>query len=526
LLYQNQPAAPNIEHELKEWCMSEQEFKPWGSGLEKQSSIYSARTTRRTRLIGVAALAIVGAVLIILGALSAPFLWQTLPASADNVQQIVAAPALQNDSSLLDDQEALAALYDAIAPSVVNIQVESRVRAGAIPQIPGFPLPEGDLPLQRGQGSGFIYDNEGHIVTNNHVVEDAQKVIVNFNNGMWARAEVVATDPQADLAVIKVTPPAGMEWRPLALAEENGLKVGYMVIAIGNPFGLQGTMTTGIVSALGRGFPVGSFGMGRYTLPDVIQTDAAINPGNSGGPLLNLNGEVVGVNFAIESQTRQNSGVGFAIPVSIVKRIVPALIEEGVFKYAYLGLEGTTISADLAEALDLPDNTLGVYVSGVIPDGPSARAGLRGGNRTVTGPGGMEVRVGGDIVKAIDDMPVIRFEDLVSYLVTKAEPGQTVTLTIERDGAELQLDVTLGERPTQVDPGALTQDGRLNARAAIAVAEQEVRGQLDGEIVEKVATPAERGGRNVWVVELSTETQTATVVVDAETGDILDVTIE
>ncbi|MFN3982537.1 MAG: PepSY domain-containing protein, partial [Caldilinea sp.] len=156
----------------------------------------------------------------------------------------------------------------------------------------------------------------------------------------------------------------------------------------------------------------------------------------------------------------------------------------------------------------------------------SARAGLRGGNRTVTGPGGMEVRIGGDIVKAIDDMPVVRFEDLVSYLVTKAAPGQTVTLTIERDGKELKLDVTLGERPTQIASSAPSQEGRLNARAAIAIAEQEVAGQLDGEIVEKVATPDERDSRDVWVVELSTETQTATVVVDAETGEVLDVTIE
>lgn len=506
--------------------MSEQEFKPWVGDLEQQSSIYPARMTRRTRLFGVAVLAIVGTVLVIFGALATPLFWQTLPVSANNTQQIVAAPALQNDSSLIDDQEALAALYDAVAPSVVNIQVESTASASAIPQIPGFQLPEEELPLQRGQGSGFIYDTEGHIVTNNHVVAGAQKVIVNFNNGMWARAEVVATDPQADLAVIKVTPPAGMEWRPLALAEDNGLKVGHMVIAIGNPFGLQGTMTTGIVSALGRGFPVGSFGTGRYTLPDVIQTDAAINPGNSGGPLLNLSGEVVGVNFAIESQTRQNSGVGFVIPASIVKRVVPALIEEGVFKYAYLGLEGSTISADLAEALDLPDNTLGVYVSGVVPNGPSARAGLQGGARTVTGSGGVQVRAGGDIVKAIDDMPVVRFEDLVSYLVTRAEPGQTVTLTVERNGEELQLDVTLGERPSQIASTASSQDGRLNARAAIAVAEQEVRDQLDGEIVEKLAIPDERDGQDVWVVELSTETQSATVIVDAETGDILDVTIE
>jgi 2-alkenal reductase len=494
-------------------------------GTTEHFSSNPKQSKRNVRLMGVALLAIAGAMLIIFGALAAPLAWQTLSASASSTQQALAAPVLQNDSSLIGDQEALAELYDAIAPSVVNIQVESTASISVL-QIPGFQVPEGDMPLQRGEGSGFIYDTEGHIVTNNHVVEGAQKVVVNFNNGMWARAEVVATDPQADLAVIKVTPPEGMEWRPLQLAEDNTLKVGHTVIAIGNPFGLQGTMTTGIVSALGRGFPVGSFGAGRYTLPDVIQTDAAINPGNSGGPLLNLAGEVVGVNFAIESQTRQNSGVGFVIPSSIVARVVPALIEDGAFNYAYLGLEGSTISADLAEALDLPDNTLGVYVAGVVPGGPSAAAGLQGGNRVVSGPDGTEIRVGGDIVTAIDDMPVVRFEDLVSYLVTKAAPGQTVALTVERNGEEIVLEVTLGERPTQSTASAPTQEGRLNARAAIAIAEQEVRRQLDGEIIEKMATPDERDGQDVWVVELSTETQTATVIIDTESGDVLDVTIE
>ena len=505
--------------------MREQDFKQASSS--DQEGLAPRATRRRVRPMAVAALSVIGAGLIVFGALAAPLAWQTLSASANPARTTLAAPAFQIDSTLDEDQAALAALYDAVAPSVVNIQVESVASAANLPEIPGFELPEGDMPLQQGEGSGFIYDNEGHIVTNNHVVEGAQKVVVNFNNGMWARAEVVATDPQADLAVIKVTPPEGFDWQPLALAEDSSIDVGHMVIAIGNPFGLQGTMTTGIVSALGRGFPVGAFGNNRYTLPDVIQTDAAINPGNSGGPLVNLNGEVVGVNFAIESQTRQNSGVGFTIPVSIVKRVVPALIEDGAYKYAYLGLEGSTISAQLAEALELPDNTLGVYVSSVVPGGPSETGGVQGGNRTATTANGVEVRQGGDIVTAIDDMPVVRFEDLVSYLVTKAEPGKTVTLTIQRGGEEIKVDVTLGERPTQsVAATERGENGRINARAAIAIAEDAVRNDLTGEITEKVATPDERDGQDVWVVELSTATQTATVVVDSQSGDVLDVTIE
>ncbi|MCB1513094.1 MAG: trypsin-like peptidase domain-containing protein, partial [Hyphomicrobiaceae bacterium] len=196
----------------------------------------------------------------------------------------------------------------------------------------------------------------------------AEEVTVVFSNGFWADAEVVATDPQADLAVIKVAPPAGMDWQPLPIAAET-LRVGHTVIAMGNPFGLEGTMTIGIVSAIGRGMPVGALGEARYTLPDIIQTDAAINPGNSGGPLINLAGEVVGVNFAIESAVRSNSGVGFTIPAAIVQRVVPALIADGQYDYAYLGLSGRTIDAEVARAFDFPNTLTGVYVAEVVPGG-------------------------------------------------------------------------------------------------------------------------------------------------------------
>lgn len=267
---------------------------------------------------------------LVLGAWYAPLLWSTVtvnakPAALGNTR-FYAAQSLQIDSSLLDDQEALANLYEQITPSVVSIQVTSR--ASTI-NIPGFNLPQDEAPLQQGQGSGFIYDNEGHIITNNHVVDGAEEVTVVFYNGFWADAEVVATDPQADLAVLKVTPPDNFEWRALPLAAPDSLRVGHTVIAMGNPFGLDGTMTTGIVSAIGRGMPVGELGNSTYTLPEIIQTDAAINPGNSGGPLINLAGEVVGVNFAIESAVRANSGVGFTIPAAIVQRVVPALISDG-----------------------------------------------------------------------------------------------------------------------------------------------------------------------------------------------------
>jgi 2-alkenal reductase len=399
-----------------------------------------------------------------------------------------------------------------------------------MPDIPGFELPE-DMPNipQTGQGSGFIFDDQGHIVTNNHVVEGATKVLVTFNDGRWAEAEVVAADPQADLAVIKVTPPEGMEWKALALADDGSIKVGHTVIAIGNPFGLAGTMTTGIVSALGRGFPVGSMGA-RYTLPDVIQTDAAINPGNSGGPLLDLDGNVVGVNFAIESPVRTNAGVGFAIPVSIVRRVIPELIKDGKFEYAYLGLQGNTITPQLAEALELEDNKLGVYVSAVVSGGPAEEGGVQGGSETITDDAGLEFSKGGDIVVAIDDQPVRRFEDLVSYLVTKAAPGQPVTLTVIRDGEEQQFEVTLAERPSQpaIAVSSEEPDEGVNARAAIAIAEAAVQesGDLTGEITEKMAMPEERDGKSVWVVELATADDKATVVVDAANGDVIEITAE
>jgi 2-alkenal reductase len=353
------------------------------------------------------------------------------------------------------------------------------------------------------------------------VVEDAEEVVVVFHNGFWADADVVATDPQADLAVIQVTPPEGLEWRALPLADPQTLRVGHTVIAVGNPFGLNSTMTTGIVSALGRGHSV-QLGESNYTLPEIIQTDAAINPGNSGGPLINLHGEVVGVNFAIQSGSRSNSGVGFSIPVSILRRVVPALIQEGGFHYPFLGIQGQSINPVNAKLLELPNNQVGVYVAAVTPGGPSEAAGIVGSEDN------------GDIITAINGTPVNSFEELVGYLVTQTSPNDTVSLTVLRNGSLIDVDVVLSDRPGT--PVQLTSNSdrepqtprQITARDAIAIAVDAIEAEnlLDGDIIQKVAAPNQVDGNEVWVVDLSTETQAAKVTVDRETGEVLEIVIE
>lgn len=422
---------------------------------------------------------------------------------------------LQQEPSVINDQEALARLYKHVIPSVVNIKVTVRTTdVGALGN-------DSAGALVHGEGSGFIYDNLGHIVTNHHVVAAAEAVVVVFHNGFWADAEVVASDTQSDLAVLNVQPPKGMEWRPLPLAEPETLEVGHAVVAIGNPFRLGGSMTTGIVSALGRGLPVAELGGTRYTLPDLIQTDAAINPGNSGGPLLNLTGQVVGVNFAIESPSHVNAGVGFAIPSVIVRRVVPALITHGKYDYAYLGLSGRTIDEVVAKALELPNNRLGVYIAEVVADGPADKAGLRGGSRSVDLEDGSRLGVGADIIIAINDTPVQQFEDLVSYLIVKAAPNQTVTLTILRDGKERKVEVVLGERPQPESTEPVNSPHR-----AIEIALEAVQGKLNDPVTQTTVVPEIRNEREVWVVTLTTARQTALVVIDRSSGEVLEVTIE
>jgi S1-C subfamily serine protease len=296
------------------------------------------------------------------------------------------------------------------------------------------------------QGSGFVFDTEGHVVTNQHVVDGGSNIEVDFPSGLKLRGEVIGTDPDADLAVIElqdVTEPL----TPLPLADSDLIQVGQRVVAIGNPFGLAGTMTVGIISGLGRTLAsnrVTEDGT-SYTAPDIIQTDAAINPGNSGGPLINLAGEVIGINKALESQTGTNSGVGFAIAANTVRQVVPYLISDGRFVYPYLGLSsgGDELTLAAQDALGLPQAT-GAYVGSVVPGGPSDQAGLRGDSAPDTAT---QFAGDGDLIVGVDGQPVRQFSDLMSYLVNHTRPGQTITLSVLRDGAPLDLSVTLGERP-------------------------------------------------------------------------------
>ena len=430
--------------------------------------------------------------------------------AADAQQQtFINESAAADVAEITPTQELLADLYDQSAPSVVNIQVTA-MRGDSESAMPFGP--QGNAPVQ-GQGSGWIYDNEGHIVTNNHVVDGATAMTVYFSNGMWADAELIATDPAADLAVIKVTPPDGVNWQPLPLAAANSLRVGFSVIAVGSPFGLQETMTQGVVSALGRSVPTDS-GTGNgssYSLPDVIQTDTAINPGNSGGPLLNVKGEVVGVNFAINTTSGSNSGVGFAIPVSVVEKIVPALIAEGGYDYSFLGISGATVNAPVAEQNNLPDNTLGIYVASVVAGGPSADAGVQSG----------------DVIVAINDTEVSHFEELISYLFNNTTPGDTVTLQVLRGGRDVALDVTVEARPGQaVTQQAETPRMQVTIAQAIRTATEAVQ---DADLMTNVdsasAKASEMNGQPVWIVTLTGDNGTATVTIDGMTGEVLELNV-
>ncbi len=357
---------------------------------------------------------------------------QSLPLSAQQPTTAAApieaiAPIASNATNPAVEQSGLVALYENVSPGTVAIIT--------------------DL----GQGSGFVYDGNGHIITNYHVIEGATTVEVRFNSGYMAYGTIIGTDTDSDLAIVKVDAPAE-EIHPLPLGDSNSLKVGQTVVAIGNPFGLNGTMTVGIVSALGRTLdaihetPDGQ----PFTAGDIIQTDAAINPGNSGGPLFNTSGEVIGINRAIRTLSSTttgepvNSGIGFAVSINMVKRVAPVLIETGTYDYPFLGISSMdSLSLDVVKELGLGTYT-GAYVTDVVAGGPADKAGIIAGNQptSITGLLG-----GGDIIIAIDGHPVRTFDEMLAYLITNKGPGDTVVLQVLRGGEKVDVTITLDKRP-------------------------------------------------------------------------------
>ena len=291
-----------------------------------------------------------------------------------------------------------------------------------------------------GMGSGFVYSEEGYIITNQHVVKDAKKVTVTFLDGEAYIGDVIGTDPDLDIAVVKVSP-SNTYLQPITIGDSSKLKVGEKIAAIGNPFGLSGSMTSGIVSQIGRLLPQES----GYSIPDVIQTDAAINPGNSGGPLINMKGEVVGINTAIQSITGEFSGIGFAVPSNTVKKIVPVLIEDGEFKHPWMGISGTDVDPELADFRELKSSK-GFLVISVIEGSPAEQAGLIGVTETKE-IDGRELAVDGDIVLSIDGKTVRKISDILIHLQREKSIGDEMILSVNRNGEILELTMVLEERP-------------------------------------------------------------------------------
>jgi S1-C subfamily serine protease len=291
-----------------------------------------------------------------------------------------------------------------------------------------------------GIGSGFVYSEEGYIITNQHVVRDAKKVTVTFLDGEAYIGDVIGTDPDLDIAVVKVSP-SNTYLQPITIGDSSELKVGEKIAAIGNPFGLSGSMTSGIVSQIGRLLPQES----GYSIPDVIQTDAAINPGNSGGPLINMKGEVVGINTAIQSITGEFSGIGFAVPSNTVKKIVPVLIEDGEFKHPWMGISGRDVDPELADFRELKSSK-GFLVISVIEGSPAEQAGLIGVTETKE-IDGRELAVDGDIVLSIDGKTVRKISDILIHLQREKSIGDEMVLSVNRNGEILELTMVLEERP-------------------------------------------------------------------------------
>ena len=361
-------------------------------------------------------------------------------------ETVIVEPDIEAMDIVAAREQVLSRIYEESLPSVVYVRVVHRLDEGDTQfgrdffrGIPRQPFDE----YQHGAGSGFVWDEDGHILTNWHVVEGSDSVSVVFHDGEEYGAEFLGGDPDSDLAILKIDPTL-RELKPLPRGDLDGLRVGQMALAIGSPFGQDFTLTSGIVSALGRTIRSGS---GPYSIPLVVQTDAPINPGNSGGPLLDRHGQVIGINTQIISNSGSNSGVGFAVPIDIAKQVAPDLIEHGKYEYAWLGISGTTLTQDAVEYLELPEGSRGVLVIRAIDDGPASEAGLKGGDEEVT-LDGEDLTLGGDVILAVNGEVVKDMHDLISYLVEHTRPDDEIELNILRSNGEKEtISVTLGTRP-------------------------------------------------------------------------------
>jgi S1-C subfamily serine protease len=397
--------------------------------------------------------------------------------TAPSGEGTVAETAGQSGTGLVSYESALEAVYEKVNPSVVSIEVVT---------------PQGEA-----LGSGFIWDAQGHIVTNNHVIDGATKIQVKFYDGSMVSASLVGADVDSDLAVIKVDEPT-VDLIPIDVADSTQVKVGQVAIAIGNPFGLENTMTAGIVSAIGRTISsnAGDNSQGlNFSIPDIIQTDAPINPGNSGGPLVDDSGALIGVNSQIESTVDSNSGIGFAIPSSVVGKVVPALIQDGTYEHPYLGITGTTLTPDLATAMGLDSTQRGALVVAVTLDGPASKAGLVGSSKTVT-IDDQETTVGGDVITAADGTTIKEMDDLISFLSNETVVGQKIELTILRDGKEQTVEVTLTARPGKtVNEESVSETLLNNIYLGVNVT------PLTSEIATQMNLPHDQSGLLVEQVE-------------------------
>lgn len=334
--------------------------------------------------------------------------------------------------ALADIEATLGQIYDLANPSVVNIGV-------MIGSNTTFP--------QDALGSGFIWDKAGHIVTNNHVIADADDITITFHDGTTVPGKLVGADFDSDLAVVKINMPAD-QLNPLSMADSTRLKVGQLVIAIGNPFGLQGTMTVGFISALGRLVPTDENALGAsFNIPDIIQTDASLNPGNSGGVLLDTSGKVIGVTQSMASTSGSSAGVGFAIPSAIVQQVVPSLIKTGRYDHPYLGIGVVSVNPDLATAMNLSATQRGTMIGSITTGSPADKAGLKASQTRVT-INGQTVLVGGDVIIAFNDQIVKSSDDLITFLSRSGVIGNTVSLTVLREGKQIKVPVIIGARPS------------------------------------------------------------------------------